>query len=326
MNRKYSLILIVLFSLHHSLYSQSKVLTIIEAIEYMESVLNTDIKSQDNIYGGTKTIKIEIIDSELHIKYFWKDNKDVITYEYEKTGIDFNKIVFDAKDISNVFLKKYEKMYAVAIQCEDNTKNCFYEDENALKKHYAHKFVDNPKAVNHNDYLHLFYLNNQVNQKKVYNALSYILFELDKQNKELALIDPFVSGSKEVQKETVTLSKRNGVFTLSANLGGIKQVVMLDSGASDVSIPESFVNKLLEQGLISEKNFLAPGLYTIADGSVVKNKRFVIPYIKVNDVIVKNIRCSVNKSNDVFILGKAFLDRFKSWKINNETKQLILEL
>lgn len=327
MNRKYFLIFIVFFFLSNTnLYSQNRELSVGDAIVYLENVLNSDLVNQENIYGGKKIIKIEVIENEVFIKYFWKDYKDAINYEFQNTDINYNEIIFNVADISNVFLKMYNSKYSVVVQCKDKTKNCFYINEEAIKPNFSNEFVDKPKAVNHYNYLHLFYLGNEVSQKKVYNSLNYILYEIERKDRELVLIDPFSNNKKKTRKETINLTKKGGVFSLDINLGGIESNVLLDSGASDVSIPESFVNKLLEQGLISEKDFLTPGLYTIADGSVVKNKRFIIPYIKVNDVIVKNVRCSVNKSKNVFLLGKAFLDRFISWKINNETKQLILEL
>ena len=200
-------------------------------------------------------------------------------------------------------------------------------ENEALKTNFSKEFSDRPTAYNHYDFIHLFYLKNEETQEKVFIALNYILFELNRlKNQESDLTLNQIISNSNTKREVVELEKKSGVSYLTIDIGGIKTSVILDSGASDVSISKKFEKRLLENGIIETKNYLTPGLYTIADGSIVQSDRFIIPYIKINNTIIKNVRCSVNDSKDVILLGKSFLDRYKSWEINNESNKLILKI
>ena len=122
------------------------------------------------------------------------------------------------------------------------------------------------------------------------------------------------------------MKAKNGIYLVNVNLGEVINTnFILDSGASDVSVTVKVEKYLLEHGIINETNYLTPALYSIADGSIIEARRFILPSIRIKNTVVENILCSVNSSSDVMLLGKSFLDRFKSWKIDNETNQLILE-
>jgi aspartyl protease family protein len=123
----------------------------------------------------------------------------------------------------------------------------------------------------------------------------------------------------------INLDYDGNISTLTVNVSGIIVTMILDSGASDVSISPSLENKLIEYGIITKENYLEPGLYKLADGSVVTSKRLKIPYLKVGAFEVKDIVCSVNPSNDVLLLGKSFLNIFSKWTIDNNKHILILE-
>jgi clan AA aspartic protease (TIGR02281 family) len=322
---KIVIILALFLSTHKTVYGQE--LSIEDAIVYLEDVVNKDLLKQDNIYDGTRKIDFSIYDDEIVIKYIWENNKEVLNYEFQEGNINYNEITFDISKISEIFINTYKTRKVVSLRCKDGTKNCFKMENEALKINFSKEFSDRPSAYNHYDFIHLFYLKNEETQEKVFIALNYILFELNRlKNQEQDLtLNQIISGSN-TKREIVDLKKQSGVSYLTIDIGGIKTSVILDSGASDVSISKKFEKRLLENEIIETKNYLTPGLYTIADGSVVKSDRFIIPYIKINNTIIKNVRCSVNNSKDVILLGKSFLDRFKSWEINNESNKLILKI
>lgn len=99
-----------------------------------------------------------------------------------------------------------------------------------------------------------------------------------------------------------------------------------DSGASDVSIPYDFYIKLRKTGVIKDSNLLGNMKVILANGSEVDALGFVIPYLKVGDVVVKNICGSTTKGNSPALLGQTFQRKFKSITINNLTNELILSL
>ena len=100
---------------------------------------------------------------------------------------------------------------------------------------------------------------------------------------------------------------------------------MVDSGASDVSIPSDVVTTLMRAGTIKEADFIGEKTYVLADGSKVKEKTFRIRSLKVGDRVLENVTGSVASTSGSLLLGQSFLGRFKSWSIDNNRHVLVLE-
>lgn len=171
--------------------------------------------------------------------------------------------------------------------------------------------------------------------KKVFNALSY-LFTLLKNDKAYRrdVDDPFApsnynpnspSISGNSTQTEVTLTKNGGVFEIVVSIKGIKKKFILDSGASDVSISQDAEQELIREGVLKKEDYIDPALYRVADGSIIKCRRFILPELKVGEFTVKNIQVAVGINNTPLLLGKSFLDKFSKWSINNLTNKLILE-
>jgi predicted aspartyl protease len=65
--------------------------------------------------------------------------------------------------------------------------------------------------------------------------------------------------------------------------------------------------------------------YVLADGSKAQSPTFIIRSLKVGDRVVANVRASVASSTGSLLLGQSFLERFKSWSIDNTKHELRLE-
>ena len=310
-----------------SIYSQ--LLTVDETVKYLSDYLNKELSEKENIFGGQKQMILSTTDNDnVLIRYVWNENEDALFPDYLNTNINYNELEIEVSQIVSIEKTNYLNKPAVILKCKDGTKNCVKVNEEALMWSYAAEFSDRPEAVNHFNYIHLYYANSQKDQEIFYNGLSYILYEVirksEKKNKENPFSDRNLSFNKN-KKEVIQLYESGGVSMLEANIAGIDANVILDSGASDLSVPVALEYMLLENKVISEKDYLQPGLYTIADGSIKMASRFIVPYVIVDGVRVKEVQCSTNQSEDIILLGKSFLNRFKSWKIENELNQLILE-
>jgi clan AA aspartic protease (TIGR02281 family) len=101
---------------------------------------------------------------------------------------------------------------------------------------------------------------------------------------------------------------------------------VVDSGASDVAVPADVVSTLVRTGTITDADFLGKQAYRLADGSTVPSQRFVIRSLKVGDKTLKNVVGSVSPSASDLLLGQSFLNRFKSWSIDNQRRALILNV
>jgi hypothetical protein len=101
---------------------------------------------------------------------------------------------------------------------------------------------------------------------------------------------------------------------------------VIDSGASDVSVPADVVSTLMRAGTIKETDFIGKQTYILADGSKSQSTTFLIRSLRVGDTVLENVNGSVASSRGSLLLGQSFLKRFKSWSIDNTKQELLLEL
>lgn len=172
--------------------------------------------------------------------------------------------------------------------------------------------------------------------EKVKNALSYLI-NLAKEKgydaKEDEEYDPFASDNFntnqfEIESEknlgNIQLTNQNGVYYIDISIGNISKKFILDTGASDVLISKEYERQLISKGFLRKEHYIPSGLYRIADGSIIKCRRLLIPKLKIGGFILTNVQASVVNSGDTMLLGQSVLEKFGSWHINNITKTLEL--
>ena len=124
----------------------------------------------------------------------------------------------------------------------------------------------------------------------------------------------------------IKLTKIGGVYAVPLALNGAVTLYgIVDSGASDVSIPFDIIKAMKEDQIISDKDFIDEKNYIMADGSKVAAKRYLIKSVKVGEKEIKNVTISSTSKNGVILLGQSFLSRFKTWSIDNESHSLLLD-
>jgi clan AA aspartic protease (TIGR02281 family) len=100
---------------------------------------------------------------------------------------------------------------------------------------------------------------------------------------------------------------------------------MIDTGAGDVMVSTDVFSTLKHAGTIKDADIIGERTYTLANGSQHLGQAFMIRSLKVGDVVVKNVRGGVISSQSgPLLLGQSFLQRFKSWSIDNATHELLL--
>jgi predicted aspartyl protease len=105
----------------------------------------------------------------------------------------------------------------------------------------------------------------------------------------------------------------------------IKLNFLVDSGASDVSIPADVFSTLVRTNTVTQTDITGLRNYRNADGEVSQSKTFVIRSLKLGNIEVLNVQAKEAPANAPLLLGQSFLKRFKSWSIDNSTQELILE-
>jgi predicted aspartyl protease len=124
----------------------------------------------------------------------------------------------------------------------------------------------------------------------------------------------------------IPLHKRGGVLVVPVSINdAITLDFVLDSGATDVSVPADVVLTLMRTGTITRDDFLGSKEYTLADGTVVPSQTFRIKSLKVGDRVLKNVSGSISSANGTLLLGQSFLSRFKAWSIDNSRQVLVLD-
>jgi clan AA aspartic protease (TIGR02281 family) len=124
----------------------------------------------------------------------------------------------------------------------------------------------------------------------------------------------------------VPLKAAGGIFVVPVQINGaITLNFAIDSGASDVSVPADVFFSLKRAGTIKEEDVAGKRTYLLADGSKSQLATFTIKSLKVGSAIVENVRGSIAPSQGSLLLGQSFLQRFKSWSIDNTKHELLLE-
>jgi clan AA aspartic protease (TIGR02281 family) len=133
---------------------------------------------------------------------------------------------------------------------------------------------------------------------------------------------PQVHGSNQ---SIVPLVGDGGTFAVPVTINNqLTLKFVVDSGASDVSVPTDVVSTLTRTGTIADSDFIGSQTYKLADGSTVPSQRFLIRSLKVGDKTLENVTASIAPIAGQLLLGQSFLRRFKSWSIDNSGSALIL--
>jgi clan AA aspartic protease (TIGR02281 family) len=124
----------------------------------------------------------------------------------------------------------------------------------------------------------------------------------------------------------VSLESVGGAFMVPVTINGqLTLKFVIDSGASDVSIPADVVSTLVRTETITDADFIGQQSYQMADGSTVPSERFVIRSLKVGDTTLTNVTAAIAPVKAGLLLGQSFLGRFKSWSIDNQRRVLMLQ-
>lgn len=98
----------------------------------------------------------------------------------------------------------------------------------------------------------------------------------------------------------------NGVYTIPCEVNGMKCRMLFDTGASKVSLSESFCELLLDNGLISSTDFVGEGKMIVADGRIIDHAELMLKTLKIGDVTLNNVPAIViNNQNAPMLLGQS---------------------
>jgi clan AA aspartic protease (TIGR02281 family) len=125
--------------------------------------------------------------------------------------------------------------------------------------------------------------------------------------------------------EAIQLRKHpGGGYTIAGRVNdAVSLTFILDTGASDVVIPDEVASELERAGKPGEP--LGIGIYVMADGSKVRKRRVLLRELTVGGQTVSNVTASIGGPGSPPLLGQSFLSKFGSWTLDNERSVLVLQ-
>jgi clan AA aspartic protease (TIGR02281 family) len=141
---------------------------------------------------------------------------------------------------------------------------------------------------------------------------------------ELGLAIEGGKGSSPLETRIPLLKMSGGLIAAVVINNALKVNFVVDSGASDVSIPADVFSSLVRAKTVTQSDITGNRDYKNADGEVFQSKTFIIRSLKIGNIEAPRVQAKVSASNAPPLLGQSFLKRFKSWSIDNSTQELIL--
>jgi clan AA aspartic protease (TIGR02281 family) len=124
---------------------------------------------------------------------------------------------------------------------------------------------------------------------------------------------------------SIPMKKDGGVYVVPVSVNGVVTVdCIVDSGASDVNIPADAFRRLVRAGAVQQSDMVGVEEYTLADGSTERGRTFRIRSLKVGNIVVTNVLASIGGDDSSALLGQSFLERFRSWSLDNMRHALVL--
>ncbi len=127
-------------------------------------------------------------------------------------------------------------------------------------------------------------------------------------------------------RATEKFQRMGGVFVLPATINGTSTAYFIvDSGASNVQIPEELAEEMKRNGTLTEADSLGQRRFTLADGSGLQQRIVRLRSIKIGERTMENVMASVSPPRSRALLGQSFLRRLSSWKIDNVRNSIEFE-
>lgn len=124
--------------------------------------------------------------------------------------------------------------------------------------------------------------------------------------------------------DTINILSFNGMTYVKIKMGSMVQFWLFDTGASDLLINTEMEEKLKAENILTIDNYLGTEQYEMANGSLDLCKRYRIDNVRIGNYTVNNVIVAVTPSGKKIIMGKALINKFSNWLINNTNNTLIL--
>ena len=123
----------------------------------------------------------------------------------------------------------------------------------------------------------------------------------------------------------VPIEAHDGAYAVPVVINGVLTAnFIIDSGSADVSIPAGVAAALIKSGTLSQSDLIGSKTYVMADGSRVPSETYRLSSLKIGDLVMHDVTVRVAAEKSHFLLGQSFLNRLKSWSMDNNKRMLII--
>ena len=147
-----------------------------------------------------------------------------------------------------------------------------------------------------------------------------------KQQEEASVPDTASATGRAAGPFQVSMIKKEGNLWVPAQINNVVTIdFVIDSGASDITLPWDTYLTLLRSGTLTKANYIGEVNFGIANGSEVRGHKFKLASLQVGNQVLSDVVASVMPSDAATpLLGLSFLSRFQSWSIDNKSSVLTL--
>ena len=125
-------------------------------------------------------------------------------------------------------------------------------------------------------------------------------------------------------EDTIKTLSLNGMTYVKMKVGSMVKIWLFDTGASDLLINRDMEEALKKENALSQSNYIGTGEYEMANGMIDTCRKYMINNLQIGKFSVDNIVVAITDKGKRIIVGKALLNKFSKWILNNEENKLIL--
>lgn len=115
----------------------------------------------------------------------------------------------------------------------------------------------------------------------------------------------------------IPLQNKGGVFYLPCKVNGVTEQFIFDTGASNVCLSRSFINRLSSTGAIESSDLVGKGSSQVADGRTIPHDIYNIRELTIGTRTLKNVRAVVvDGQNAPLLLGQTAIQRLGKYNID----------
>lgn len=140
-------------------------------------------------------------------------------------------------------------------------------------------------------------------------------------------IHPLIDKNNTITATSIPITKDGGVYNVKATINNeIPLTFVVDSGATDVVLPQYVGKTLFASGALTKADVLGTAQYALADGAIQSGIVVNLKSITIGQIKIQNVRASILPTDSgALLLGQSALRKLGKWRINSVKNALEID-